>query len=117
VADTQTDIVRKYPHTIKASEVIRLARKEYGVKIKPGLVYSVRSLDRKFGPSKLQNGTAVATPASPAPAPVVKRRKAAAALASAPKSQKEDDLRKLVLQIGVENARRVIDSVESLTWS
>lgn len=114
VADkfNQSAFVRSKPLTMSVQDVIKAAKAEHGQKILAGIVYQTRTLMRREKGLPSRRGAQrepKVTRRAEVPATKVARLDAAVT--------KENELRKLVLQVGVVRSRKVLESLEQLSWS
>lgn len=105
----KSKFIRSQPLSMTPLEIVALAKKQHGQKLTRAFVSTVRS-NAKRAKSEAKGRATVIKPA-----------KATARKSTAPSVEaigdKEAALRKLVLQVGVVRSRRVLESLETLSWN
>lgn len=105
----KADFIRSQPASMSAKEVVDAARR-VGLKVTVNHVYNIRAAEKKEGP---HGPRSAAAPSTNMPSPSRRGRKPANQTASA-STALEAQLRRAIAEVGLQRAREIFDSVESV---
>ncbi len=103
----KADFIRSQPASMSAKEVVEAARK-VGLKVTVNHVYNIRAAEKKEGP---HGPRSVAAPSAPSPS---RRGRKPASQPSSASTALEAQLRRAIAEVGLQRAREIFDSVESV---
>ena len=102
----KAEYIRSQPASMSAKEVVEAAKKA-GLKVTVNHVYNIRAASKKEG--------AFAPPRSvPAPSTASRRGRGPASSVSTASAALEAQLRRAIAEVGLQRAREIFDSVESV---
>lgn len=105
----KADFIRSQPASMSAKDVVDAARR-VGLKVTVNHVYNIRAAEKKDGPHVAPRSAAAP---SNLPSPSRRGRKSAAQAISA-STALEAQLRRAIAEVGLQRAREIFDSVESV---
>jgi len=106
----KADFIRSQPASMSAKDVVEAAKRA-GLKVTVNHVYNIRAAGKKdggFPPSR-----SVGAPSASQPTPS-RRGRGPASSAGTPSSALETQLRRAIAEVGLQRAREIFDSVESI---
>ncbi len=106
----KADFIRSQPASMSAKDVVEAARKA-GLKVTVNHVYNIRAAEKKEGPHGAPRS--VAAPSTNAPSPSRRGHKPASSAMTA-STALEAQLRRAIAEVGLQRAREIFDSVESV---
>jgi hypothetical protein len=107
----KADFIRSQPASMSAKDVVEAARKA-GLKVTVNHVYNIRAAEKKEGSHGGPRSVAAAS--TSAPAASRRGRKPASASALSASTAVEAQLRRAIAEVGLQRAREIFDSVESV---
>jgi hypothetical protein len=106
----KADFIRSQPASMSAKDVVDAARK-VGLKVTVNHVYNIRAAEKKDSPHAAPRSAAA--PSTNLPSPSRRGRRSAAQAVSA-STALEAQLRRAIAEVGLQRAREIFDSVESV---
>ena len=105
----KADFIRSQPASMSAKDVVDAARKA-GLKVTVNHVYNIRAAEKKDSPHAAPRSAAA--PSTNSPSPSRRGRKAAQPISAS--TALEAQLRRAIAEVGLQRAREIFDSVESV---
>jgi hypothetical protein len=106
----KADFIRSQPASMSAKDVVEAAKK-VGLKVTVNHVYNIRAAEKKDSGYAMPRS--VAAPSTNSPSPSRRGRKPMAHAMSA-STALEAQLRRAIAEVGLQRAREIFDSVESV---
>ena len=106
----KADFIRSQPASMSAKDVVDAARK-VGLKVTVNHVYNIRAAEKKDSPHA--GPRSAAAPSTNLASPSRRGRRSAAQAVSA-STALEAQLRRAIAEVGLQRAREIFDSVESV---
>src|SRR5512140_1763560 len=105
----KADFIRSQPASMSAKDVVDAARKA-GLKVTVNHVYNIRAAEKKDSPHAAPRSAAA--PSTNSLSPSRRGRKATQAISAS--TALEAQLRRAIAEVGLQRAREIFDSVESV---
>jgi len=106
----KADFIRSQPASMSAKDVVEAAKRA-GLKVTVNHVYNIRAAGKKDGGFPPPRSVAAPSTSHPTPS---RRGRGPASSAGAPSSALETQLRRAIAEVGLQRAREIFDSVESI---